>query len=181
MHQHVRHEKYICFPSALPSKTAEGRPVDLLQPFVWLAWQRPLCQGKCGGASRPRSPLTFINNWDEPVAMGINAAFIQVALARRGLLDGRGRACILLSLTLLFENTLVSGALHEFCFVCMTMCLKCFINPFCEFLTASRHDKMWNPVAALTASRLLWPFFVPFRISQVAVRVFKESCHYVGK
>lgn len=88
MLQRVHHEKYICFPAAVPSKTAEGRRVDLLQPFVSLAWQRPLCQCKCGGASPPAHPRglspSFINNRDEPVAIGINAAFIRVLAARRG-------------------------------------------------------------------------------------------------
>lgn len=56
MLQRVHHEKYICFPAGLPSKTAEGRLVDLLQPFVSLAWQHPLCQWKCGGASPLPTP-----------------------------------------------------------------------------------------------------------------------------
>lgn len=59
MLQRVHHEKYICFPAALPSKTAEGRHVDLLQPFVSLAWQRPLCQCKCGGAPPPQPPRSL--------------------------------------------------------------------------------------------------------------------------
>lgn len=109
MLQRVHHEKYICFPAALPSKTAEGRHVDLLQPFVSLAWQRPLCQCKCGGASPPPSPAvspSFINDRDEPVAIGINAAFIRVLAAWRGWYDGRGGNHNLLSGALFFKSAL---------------------------------------------------------------------------
>lgn len=41
MLQRVHHEKNICFPSASPSRTAEGRPADLLRPFVWARLAAP--------------------------------------------------------------------------------------------------------------------------------------------